>query len=97
MIISIPDYDLLYTVYLFRPLIQFSLLYIFIIFFSWYLRLIITEVLPIISSSKHVMNTLKAQTIPQRQIDLANNHPDENEITGITGTDRQLLKITKLI
>lgn len=43
-----------------------------------FLELIIMEVLPIISSSKHIMIKLKAQTIPQRQIDFINNHPDEN-------------------
>ncbi|CAB4421041.1 unnamed protein product [Rhizophagus irregularis] len=79
MIVSIPaDYDLLYIVYHFRPLIQLSLLFILITFFSWYFQLIIMEVLPIISSSKHIMIKLKAQTIPQRQIDFINNHPDEN-------------------
>ncbi|RGB33526.1 peptidase S8/S53 domain-containing protein [Rhizophagus diaphanus] len=79
MIVSIPaDYDLLYIVYHFRPLIQLSLLFILITFVSWYFQLIIMEVLPVISSSKHIMIKLKAQTIPQRQIDFINNHPDEN-------------------
>jgi hypothetical protein len=41
------------------------------------LESIIMEVLPIISTSKHI---IKAQAIPQRQIDFTNNHPNENVI-----------------
>ncbi|CAG8488495.1 3370_t:CDS:2 [Funneliformis mosseae] len=72
MIVSIPaDYDILYFVYCFRPLIQLTLFSLLMMYCLWYLRLALEVILgqPITPSLKQTVNTPQAYQTTQRNID----------------------------